>query len=312
MDEYRLLVDSVAARKRLDLFLEENIEEITRSRAQKLIKAGGVLVNGKVVTQPKHPVAADDEVVCSAVPVRSLAEPQPDSSISLDILYEDDNFLVINKPAGIVVHPDRNYPDKTILNGLLAYDPALAEVTRGGIVHRLDKDVSGLLVVGKNNRAASFLKKQFATRAVHKEYIALVHGIMSKPSGEIKLAISRSKTDPRKMAAHPASSSQPDDREALTFYHVLKNYERYTLVQVRIATGRTHQIRVHLTAIGHPIVGDMVYKPARLKTRAGLGRLFLHASVLRFCDPSGEELKFESPLPEKLADFLHTLATRAS
>ena len=308
MDEYRLLVEKTAAGQRLDLFLTENIEEMTRSRAQKLIKSGVVQIGAVPVTQPKKALVEGDEVTLSTETKRVSSQPEADSSIHLDIVYEDDNFLVINKPAGIVVHPDRNYPDKTILNGLLDYDPDLTEVMRGGIVHRLDKDVSGLLLVGRNNGAVSFLKKQFVNREMHKEYIALVHGVMSKPEGEIRLAISRSKTDPRKMAAHPASSPQADDREALTFYHVLKNYERYTLLQVRIATGRTHQIRVHLSAIGHPIVGDVVYKPASLKTRKELGRLFLHASVLRFKNPEGEEMKFELPLPEKLANFLQNLA----
>lgn len=289
--------------ERLDKFLSANLPEKSRSQWQKAIKEGLVLVNGKKPA-PHYFLKKGDELnVAQETPVTKTSR-----GFKLDVIYEDDDFLVINKPAGLTVHPpNANYPEETLVDLLLKKYPDLKNVgenkLRPGIIHRLDKEVSGLLVVAKNQMAFEHLKNQFQNRTVNKEYLALVHGCLSRPQGVIDLPIDYSADSHLKMAARPKSQG---GREALTEYEVLEEIKNYSLLKVKIKTGRTHQIRVHLNAIGHPVVGDIVYHPAKMKAK-DLGRLFLHASHLSFNGLNGQEMASHSDLPAELKNFLEGL-----
>lgn len=293
--------------ERLDKFLSANLPEKSRSQWQKAIKEGLVLVNGKKPA-PHYFLKKGDELnITPETPVTKT-----NRGFKLDVVYEDDDFLVINKPAGLTVHPPgTNYPEETLIDLLLKKYPELKNVgdlpagrqemqLRPGLVHRLDKEVSGLLVVAKNQAAFEHLKNQFQNRTVNKEYLALVHGCLSQPQGIIDLPIDYSTDSHLKMAARPKSQG---GKEALTEYEVVEEIKNYSLLKVRIKTGRTHQIRVHLNAIGHPVVGDTVYHPAKMKVKE-LGRLFLHASHLAFTGLDGQELSFDLDLPKELKNFL--------
>ncbi len=289
--------------ERLDKFLSANRPEKSRSQWQKAIKEGLVLVNGKKPA-PHYFLKKDNELkIVQETPVTKTSR-----GFKLEVIYEDDDFLVINKPAGLTVHaPGANYPEETLVDLLLKKYPPLAEVgedkLRPGIIHRLDKEVSGLLVVAKNQTAFELLKNQFQNRTVEKEYLALVHGCLPQPQGVIDLPIDYSTDSHLKMAARPKSQG---GKEALTEYEVLEEIKNYSLLKVKIKTGRTHQIRVHLNAIGHPVVGDIIYHPAKMKVKE-LGRLFLHASYLSFKDLNGGWQEFHSDLPAELKNFLGEL-----
>lgn len=227
---------------------------------------------------------------------------------SFDIIYQDPDVLVIVKPAGLLVHKVLGKEDEVTLADLLVERfPEIKGVgekpERPGIIHRLDKDVSGLMVVARNQTAFEFMKKQFQDRTMKKEYIALVHGNLSKDEDTIRLKIARSREKAR-MVARPENQ---EGRDAITHYTVLDRWRNYDLVSIKIETGRTHQIRVHFHALGHPLVGDPLYKIRGIKTKP-LGRVFLHATKLTLTLPSGEVKTFESPLPAYLADILPTLA----
>jgi len=225
-------------------------------------------------------------------------------SIKLKIVYENEDVLVINKPAGLVVHPSKPNQSDTLVNGLIAYYPGIKNVgddpMRPGIVHRLDKDTSGLMVVAKNNTSFEYLKKQFAERKVIKKYLALVHGRVRDEKGTITKAISLSKK------SHQKRSALLDDKakKAWTEYKILKRFEDYTLLETYPKTGRTHQIRVHLTSIGHPIVGDRQYRFKRQPELPGLKRQFLHAAYLKLKLPNGKLIELKSDLPKDLAKSL--------
>lgn len=230
---------------------------------------------------------------------------------NLNIIYEDDDVIVIHKPAGIVVHPIKGHEDERSLIGeFLKRNPKIKNVgddkSRPGIVHRLDKDVSGLIVVAKNQNAFDSLKTQFQNRTIQKEYIALVYGKLPKDHDMITFKIARSKAS-GKMVARPQAQ---EGKEAITEYDVLKRFKNHTLVRVTLHTGRTHQIRVHFLSIDHPLVGDKLYRKKRMKNirPIEMDRVFLHANKLGFRLPDGTEKMFESPLPEELENLLPTLA----
>ncbi|KRL04601.1 ribosomal large subunit pseudouridine synthase [Liquorilactobacillus oeni DSM 19972] len=273
---------------RVDKIAAEFFTAHSRSQLKQWILEGHLLVNGKVV-KPNYQVQPADELELTPPPIKSI-NLQPEE-IPLDIVYEDQDVLVVNKPQGMVVHPSPGHPDHTLVNALLAHSP-LSTINgkfRPGIVHRIDKDTSGLLMVAKNDFAHHSLAQQLREKSNIREYIALVHGVLKEEKGTIDAPLGRSLKDRKKQAV------VKDGRAARTHFEVLKRYKNYTLVKCILETGRTHQIRVHMKYIGHPLVGDPLYGPT--KTIKGNGQ-FLHAGKLGFKHPrTGKELIFEVPLP---------------
>lgn len=302
-----LTVPPEEAGARLDTYLAHAVPDLSRSRAERLIEEGLVLVDGRPA-RPATRVQAGTRVTVELPPPQPLAlVPEP---IPLRIVYEDPDILVIDKPAGLVVHPAPGHPTGTLVQALLGHTEALAESedpTRPGIVHRLDKDTSGLMVVAKTERARLWLVDQFAARRVHKRYVALLAGAVTPDEGVIDAPIGRHPVHRQRMAIVPEVRG---GRPARTAYRVLERFPGYTLVEAFPETGRTHQIRVHFASRGWPVVGDPVYG-GRRATRAaealGLTRQFLHAADLRFTLPDGRELSFHSELPEDLAAALDRL-----
>ena len=275
--------------ERLDKLLAT--DTLTRSRAAALIREGQVSVNGIVVNQPSFKPRIGDEVVITLPESADSVNEAEDIPIS--ILYEDDSLAVVIKPCGMVVHPAAGNESGTLVNALLFHLDRLSGIggeKRPGIVHRLDKDTSGLLIVAKDDQAHAELSRQLSAREMEKHYLALVAGQMKGTDGSIDLPIGRSLKDRKKMAP------RPDGRSALTYWTVLDQRADRALLDVRLVTGRTHQIRVHMAAAGHPVLGDPLYA-ARGTPKAA--RLMLHAWRLRFAHPkTGEELRFEAP-PEE-------------
>ncbi len=297
MEERVVTLQAAYSGERLDKYLAQEIADLSRAQVQRLIAAGQVTVNGEGAKASLR-LERGDEIVVRVPPAESaevVAEVIP-----LKIVYEDDDLLVIDKPAGMVVHPAHGHRSGTLVNALLARYPHLAEVggaERAGIVHRLDKDTSGLLLVAKNESAQKELQRQFKHHLVEKVYLALVEGRLEPAQGRIEAPIGRDKRRRKQMAVVRSG------RQASTDYQVLERFAEHTLVEVRPQTGRTHQIRVHLAFIGHPVVGDKVYGYRRQRLR--LGRQFLHAQTLRFRLPStGEVVEFHSPLPPDLHQVL--------
>lgn len=289
------------APERLDKALSEQLS-LSRSKIQKLIKDGQVVVDDQTVPV-KFPVTAANRIEID------LPEPKQASSLpipSLDILYEDDDVIVVNKPAGLLMHQTETSHEPTLVDALIAHDPAIADIgdkaERAGLVHRLDKYASGVIIAAKTPKAFNYLKKQFKDRNVEKRYTVLVHGTMEEPAGTITLTIGRAKNTGR-MAARPVSQG---GKEAITHYDVLEQFPHHALLDVRIETGRTHQIRAHFFALKHPVVGDTIYKQ-RLQKLLDIGRLFLHARALTITLPSGEEKTFSAPLPTELEEVLANL-----
>jgi 23S rRNA pseudouridine1911/1915/1917 synthase len=282
---------------RLDKYLTQVLPQFSRAYLQKLIVQGYILVNGKRAKSNQRLSKVDRMTVeLPPLPVRPLAEPIP-----LTIIYEDEDILVIDKPAGLTVHPAPGHPSHTLVNAVLAHCPGLAmsnELMRPGIVHRLDKDTSGLIVIAKNDFAREYLAAQFKSRTVTKGYLVLVNGRLSPEQGIVEAPIGRDPHSRRKMAIVEAG------KEAGTQYQVRKYLDNYTLVEVTPLTGRTHQIRVHLSAIGYPVVGDPVYG---VKS-AQLSRQFIHAYRLGFRLPSTKQYQeFTSLLPADLERALEYL-----
>ena len=276
---------------RLDRFVGESCPELSRTHSQKLIAEGYVTVNGRPArTSLKLNTGDKVEVTIPPEPASDLAP----EDIPLEIIFEDEDLLVVNKPAGMAVHPAPGSPAHTLVNAVLAYLPGLAadaDSLRPGIVHRLDKDTSGLILVAKNRTAQAHLSDQFKARTVSKKYIVLVKGRLTPEKGIIEAAIGRDPRNRQRMAVVSRG------REARTDYRVLKYIGNYSLLEIKPETGRTHQIRVHLAAIGFPVVGDSQYG---VKS-PHLTRQFLHAAALRFKLPStGGYVEFESPLPPDL------------
>ena len=276
---------------RLDQFLAQQDIGLTRSRLRQLIDSGDVLVNGAAV-KPAHRVRPGDLVLVSVPPPRpSVAVPQ---DIPLTVVYQDADLVVIDKPAGLAAHPGPGHPDQTLVNGLLALCPDIQGIggeIRPGIVHRLDKDTSGLMIAAKTQEAHFGLSQQIKDRLVHKGYLALVEGAPSPETGVIDAPIGR---DPRRRTRMAVTAG---GRESRTGYRLLETAGRYSLLELQLHTGRTHQARVHLAWLGHPIFGDAVYG----KRSPLLSRHFLHAHRLAFAHPvTGEPLEFRSPLPPDL------------
>lgn len=283
---------------RLDKVLTKVFPEYSRSQIQQLLEAGNILVNG-AQKKGKYKVKQGDKVTLEEPELKTLAlEPE---KIQLDIVYEDEDVIVVNKPQGMVVHPAPGHEAHTLVNALLYHCPlsTINGTLRPGIVHRIDKDTSGLLMVAKNDQAHQSLAKQLKEKTNLREYLALVHGQIKEDEGTINAPLGRSPKDRKKQAVIA------NGRPAVTHFKVLKRYQHYTLISCRLETGRTHQIRVHLKYIGHPLAGDPLYGPK--KTLKGHGQ-FLHATKLGFTHPrTGEFLTFEAKLPEIFTKQLEDL-----
>lgn len=301
-------VNDTQVGERLDVFLSE-VLELPRGKTQKLIKSSSVRV-GDEVGKPGYKVKEGDLIeVRNEIAIESSIEK---TGPGFNVLHEDDDVLVIDKPAGLLVHR-ANAEDTswTLVDALLKRNPEIAGVgdapeERPGIVHRLDKTASGVMVVAKNQAAFDHLKRQFVDRLAKKEYTALVYGQMEQAAGEINFRIGRSKRS-GKMVALPEESKE--GREAITLYDVIQEYSTTSLLKVQIKTGRTHQIRAHMQAIDHPIVGDPLYKKKQMKNinPIELDRIFLHAAKLTIELPCGETKTFEAPLPDELQEVLTNL-----
>jgi len=282
---------------RLDKYLSENFD-VTRTQAAKLIEAGSCTVNGIVVTSKKHIINTDDEVMLDipeAEPCEVLAEDIP-----IDVRYEDEYVIVVNKPRGMVVHPAVGHYSGTLVNALMwHYD---SNLYRAGIVHRIDKDTSGLLVVAKTEKAHLHLSEQLKERTVLREYEAVVHGRVKRESGSVDAPIGRSVSDRKKMCV----TDKGNARNAITHYEVISCYDSFTHLRLRLHTGRTHQIRVHMAYVGHPVAGDLVYGNSAKPALAG-GQC-LHAKRLQFTHPvSGKPIKVDCGLPEYFTKFLEKI-----
>lgn len=274
---------------RIDKVLTGLFNDYSRSQIQLWLKDGVVLVNGQVV-KANYKVKKNDEIVIAVPEPETLSIEAED--IPLEIVYEDEAVAVVNKPQGMVVHPSAGHPNGTMVNALMYHVKDLSTingVVRPGIVHRIDKDTSGLLMVAKNDLAHESLAKQLKDKTSLRKYVALVHGVIPHEKGTINAPIGRSKVN-RKMQA-----VREDGKPAVTHFNVLERFNDFTLVELTLETGRTHQIRVHMKYIGYPLAGDPVYGPS--KTLKGNGQ-FLHAKLLGFTHPiTGQEMVFEAPLP---------------
>jgi 23S rRNA pseudouridine1911/1915/1917 synthase len=318
--------------QRLDTFLAAQLEGVSRSRVQLLLDQGDVLVNG-VRVKASHKLRGGEQLTVTGDPHPAPLKAVPEA-IPLDIVYEDDDLAVVNKPAGMMVHAGSGQNDTarssgTLVNALLHRFQSLSSTggdLRPGIVHRLDKSTSGLIIVAKNDRAHAALGSMLSGRHVQKTYIALVHGSVERQKGTISAAVSRDPIRRTRMTTRPSENA----RTAISHYEVVRRlntrFDKFTLVRVRIETGRTHQIRVHMASIGHPVVGDTLYGGAAQLTeqtaaggtrtagkkpdaeRLRLGRNFLHSAKLEFAQPiTGKLLELEAPLPEELTAFLSRL-----
>lgn len=290
--------------KRLDKFLAEKFPEYSRAFFQKLIKSGAILSGGEKL-KSKYILRTDDEIKV-ALPAPEEIKMEPDFSIPLKIVYEDADIAVIDKQPGISVHPSEKEKKGTLANALLAKYPEIKNIgedlMRPGIVHRLDKDTSGLMVAAKNNAAFQHLKKQFQGKKVEKRYLALVEGNLKEKSGTIEKSIGRHGM--KQYAGERKKHTLKKTREALTEYAVKKSFAGYDLIEAKPKTGRMHQIRVHFSSIGHPLACDFKY--GSRKCPAGLSRHFLHSYYLSFILPSGQKIAFETDLPDDLKNILQT------
>ena len=287
--------------KRLDAYITSIDSEITRTAAQRLIEQGNILVNGEK-KKTAYKVSNGDIITIEKEEPKEIELKA--QNIPIDIVYEDDDIIVVNKPKGMVVHPANGNPDGTLVNAIMAIcKDSLSGIggeIRPGIVHRLDKDTSGLLIVAKNDKAHVNMSEQIKNHEVKKTYIALVRGVVKENEATIDMPIGRSTSDRKKMAVIKTG------RNAVTHIKVLKRYNKYTLLQVNIETGRTHQIRVHLSHIGYPIVGDYTYSNG--KNEFGVVGQCLHAKCLEFKHPiTGAEMKLEAPLPKYFEEIIQKL-----
>ena len=288
---------------RLDAFLSAQLDGLSRSHIQKILKGGGVLVNGRP-EKSSYRVAPGDQV--------ELEVPEPEEpeilaeEMDLDILYEDRDIILINKPKGMVVHPAAGHYSGTLVNGLMAHCredlSGINGVLRPGIVHRIDMDTTGVLIACKNDFAHAGIAQQLKIHSITRKYYAIVHGVIREEEGTVNAPIGRHPTDRKKM-----SINTKNGREAVTHYRVLQRFEKFTYVECQLETGRTHQIRVHMASIHHPLLGDTVYGPAKCPV-SGLQGQTLHAGVLGFIHPrTGEYMEFSAPLPEYFQELLKKL-----
>ena len=288
--------------ERIDRFLSGKMQEFSRSYIQKLLKEGAVSVNGASV-KPNYKTGAGDQI-CIRIPEPEVLDVLPEE-IPLDILYEDEDILVINKPKGMVVHPSPGHSSHTLVNAVLYHCKGqlsgINGVIRPGIVHRIDMDTTGSLLVCKNDRAHQILADQLKQHSITRRYQAIVYGNFREEEGTVDAPIGRHPTDRKKMSTRSASG-----RPAVTHYRVLERFGNYAYIECELETGRTHQIRVHMSSIGHPILGDSVYGPA--KCPFSLQGQTLHAKILGIRHPStGEYMEFDAPLPDYFIRLLSTL-----
>lgn len=286
---------------RLDSYIANENSDLSRAVIQKLLEEGNILVND-VIKKSSYKVKKGDVIKIEVPePKESKIEAQ---DIPIEIVYEDNDIIVVNKPKGLVVHPANGNEDGTLVNAIMNIcKDSLSGIggeKRPGIVHRLDKDTSGLLIVAKNDKAHLKMSEQIKDRKVNKKYIALVRGIIKENEATINMPIARNKKDRKKMAV------DKDGKEAITHFKVLRRYDKYTLLEVKIDTGRTHQIRVHMAYLGHALAGDSVYGPKKVITK--LSGQCLHAGEIGFIHPrTNEYLHFTSPLPDYFTNFLAEL-----
>ena len=301
----RLIVPKQSARRRLDQFLARELPQFSRARLQKLIRDRNITLNG-APARPRDAVHAGDRIEINEPPPEKI-DSRPEN-IALDILYEDDDLVVINKPAGLVVHPGAGQRDHTLVNALLFHFPTLSGIggkERPGIVHRLDKDTTGCLVVARTDQAHRSLSAQFAARTVEKIYLAVVGGKLPKRAGTVEEKIGRHPIHRQRM-----STTSSRGRPAKTDYRVLNSSDEMSLVECRLHSGRTHQIRVHLHHLGHAVLGDKVYGSRLAKS---FPRQMLHAWKLGFQHPaSGQWKQFEAPLPRDFQDAIAALSGHRS
>ena len=296
-----LVVKDNKQMKRLDSYIAEEKIELSRTTVQRLIEENKILVNGKK-TKSSYKVEEGDKI---SIDVPEAEETQLKAqNIPVQVVYEDNDIIVVNKPKGMVVHPAVGNPDGTLVNAVLAIcKESLSGVggkLRPGIVHRLDKDTSGLLIIAKNDLAHNNMSKQIQDRKVTKKYIALVRGNVGDDSATIDMPIARSTKDRKKMAVDPKG------KNAITHFKVSERFGKYTLLEIKIDTGRTHQIRVHMSYIGHPVVGDMVYSNGKNEFKVE-GQM-LHAKSLEFDHPiTGKKLYLEAPIPEYFENIIKQL-----
>ena len=288
--------------ERIDKYLSEQLEDMTRSHIQKLIKENMVRVNGMTV-KSNFKLSASDQI---EVEIPELKEPDilPEN-IPLDILYEDQDILVVNKPKGMVVHPAPGHYTGTLVNAIMYHCKdnlsGINGVMRPGIVHRIDMDTTGSLLICKNDRAHQALAEQLKEHSITRKYHAIVHGRLKEDEGTIDKPIGRHPIDRKKMSVHCTNG-----REAVTHYRVLKRFQQFTYIECQLETGRTHQIRVHMSSIGHPILGDQVYGPAKCPYK--LQGQTLHAKVLGITHPTtGEYMEFDAPLPDYFQSLLEKM-----
>ena len=302
MNEMYLTVDENSANQRIDKYIAENADDLTRSAVQKLISENCVTINGKPADKNLK-LKIGDEITVN-LPEPEICEALPEN-IPLDIVYEDDDLLVVNKPRGMVVHPATGNYTGTLVNALMYHCgdrlSGINGVIRPGIVHRIDKDTSGLLIVAKNDFAHNLLAQQIKEHSFTRKYQAIVVGNIKDDCGTVNAPIGRHPTDRKKMAVTLKNS-----RNAVTHYRVLGRYKGYTHLELTLETGRTHQIRVHMAYIGHPVAGDPVYSGKKYLTK--LNGQCLHAYYISFTHPhTNEIMTFSAPLPEYFTDFLRSI-----
>ncbi|MGN1401739.1 MAG: RluA family pseudouridine synthase [Bacillus sp. (in: firmicutes)] len=299
MDKVSYTIEQENTGERLDKYISSVASDISRTQAQGLIKDGHIVVNGQQVKTNYKCQNGDIVTIELPEPVELDVHPE---EMDLDIYYEDQDVLVVNKPKGMVVHPAPGHTSGTLVNGLMAHCKDLSGINgvmRPGIVHRIDKDTSGLLMVAKNDMAHESLVQQLVDKTVTRKYRAVVHGVISHNHGTIDAPIGRDKKDRQSMAV------VPEGKQAVTHFAVLETFHDYSYVECQLETGRTHQIRVHMKYIGHPLAGDPKYGP---KKTPDLGGQALHAGVLGFVHPrTSEYLEFNAPLPSDFEKFLDNL-----
>ena len=298
----RITLHTQESAERIDALLARSVEGLTRSAAQRLLEQGAVTKNGVPVKKNYKTAPGDTFEILLPEPEETALAAQ---EIALDVVYEDDDLIVVNKPRGMVVHPAPGHPDGTLVNALLAHcGESLSGVggeRRPGIVHRIDKDTSGLLIAAKNDFAHLALSAQLSDHTLSRTYEAVVYGNLREDAGTVSAPIGRHPTDRKRMAV-----TQKNSREAVTHWEVIARYTGFAHIRCRLETGRTHQIRVHMAHIGHPILGDMVY--GRKKPEKGLEGQCLHARELRFVHPrTGEQVTVSCPLPDYFLGVLSKL-----
>ena len=303
MEQREYIVEAEGAGQRIDRFLSGEDTGLSRSALQGLVAEGLVLCNGKAPAKSLKLKAGD--IILLEIPDAKPIEAVP-QEIPLDIIYEDAHLLVVNKPKGMVVHPAPGNPDGTLVNALLWHCKGslsgIGGEIRPGIVHRIDMDTTGVIIACKNDMAHNSIAAQLKEHSITRRYQAIVHGVLKDDAGTVEGPIGRHPTDRKKM-----SINYNNGKSAVTHYKVLKRFRQYTHVECRLETGRTHQIRVHMASIGHPLLGDLVYGPGKCPI-PGLQGQTLHAGVLGFIHPrTGEYMEFTAPLPEYFAKLLNTL-----